>query len=160
MRVWQPYGGPTGPGHAPAADLDHHTPAGRNTVTVAEPDPLIVVGCHPQICTEGRHPDGEHDDTAGLGPGLQPAHRATGQPADALADQDDIEPVDHRRQHVDPRWITGDDHQPLERHPHVGRGADAKLRKAGDTDPGTLARWHRSERQSQRHRCLAATGDR
>jgi hypothetical protein len=74
-----------------------------------------------------------------------------------LTDDDDIEPVDHRRQHIDPRRVAGDHHQPFQRHPDVGRGADTHVGKAGDTDPGPLARRCRCERQGQRHPGPTAT---
>jgi hypothetical protein len=92
-----------------------------------------------QVGSQRRDPDGEHHHTAGLRPGLQSAHGTCTESADTLTDDDDIEPVDHRRQHVDPRWVAGDHHQPLQRHPHVGCGADAQLGKPCHTDPGTLA---------------------
>jgi hypothetical protein len=108
-------------------------------VTIAEPDPLVAVGAEPQIGAERRDPHGEHHHAARLRPGLQPAHRAGTETANLPADHDDVEPVDHRPQYVDPRRVAGHHHQPLQRHPHVGCGADAQLGKPCHTDPGTLA---------------------
>ena len=159
VGVGEPHRRPPGSGHAPATQFDQHSPAGCHPVTVAEPDPLAVVGGQLQIGAEGRDPDRQHHHATRLGPGLQPAHRSTGQAPDTPADQDHIEPVDHRRQHVDPRRVAGDHHQTFQRHSHVGCGANAQLRKAGDTDPGPVARWRGSQRQRQRHRCPAAAGD-
>jgi len=148
------------PRHAPAGQLDHHLPAGRHPVAVTEADPLAVAGGQLQIGGQRRDPNGEQHDTARLRPGLQPAHRPWAEAAGTVTDHDDVEPVDHRCQHVDPRRITGDHHQPFQGHADVGGGADAELGKPGDTDPGASSRRSGGQRQRQRHPGRAVAGHR
>jgi hypothetical protein len=97
-------------------------------------------------------------------PCLQPSHRTTGEPADPPTDDNDIKSVDHCRKYVDPGpyrlGVTCDHHQSLQSHAHISGSANAKLRKTGDADPRTFARWRRRESQCERHRCTAATRDR
>jgi hypothetical protein len=84
--------------------------------------------------------------------GLQSPHRTRTQATDPPPDHDHIEPVDHRCQYVDPQRVTVDHHQPLERQPHVGCGADTEVGKAGNTDPCPLARRRRCQCHRKRHR--------
>jgi hypothetical protein len=118
-------------------------------MAVAEPDPLIVTGGQLQIGAELGNSHGQHHHAARVCPGLQPTHCTTAETTNPLADQDHIEPVDHRRQHVDPRRVAGDHHQPLQRHPHVGGGSDTQLGESGHPDPCPFTRWRRGERQGQ-----------
>ena len=132
-------------------------------MAVAEPDPLLVIGCQPQIGAERWYPDGEHHHATRLCPCLQPSHCTTGEPADPPADEEDIESIDHCCKYVDPgpdRLGVGDHHQSLQGHAHVGGGTDAQLGKTGNADPGSFARWSGCESKCKRHRCPAATGDR
>ena len=94
----------------------------------AETRPLAGTGGELQIGTESRHTDHNHDSAARLQPGLQTTNRSGTETAGTRTDDDDIEPIDHRRQHVDPRRITADHHQPFQRHPHVGRSVQTDLR--------------------------------
>jgi hypothetical protein len=131
-------------------------------VAVAETDPLIVIGRQPQVGAERWYPYGEHDHTARLRPGLQPANRTTGELADPRTDQDDIETVDHCCKYIDPGdglEIAGNHHQSLECHTHVGGSAYAQLGKADNTDPCSFGRWRRRESKRQGHRGPAAAGD-
>ena len=141
----------SGPGHAPAPQFDKHPPTRSHPVAITEPDPLAIIGGQLQVSCECRHPNGEHHHTTRLRPGLQPAYSTGTESADLLTDHDDIEPVDHRRQHLDPQRVTGDHHQPLQRHADVGRGTHTHVGNAGNADPGSLTRRRRSQRQGQRH---------
>jgi hypothetical protein len=126
-------------------------------VTITEPDPTLAFGGEPEVGVEGWRTDGEQHDAARLCPGLQPAHRAGAETAKTLAGDDHIESVDHRRQHVVPLRITRDHHQPLQRQPHLGRGADTELGQAGHADPRPFLRRSHRQRHRQRHTGPATT---
>lgn len=107
-------------------------------MTGAESHPLVGAGAELQIRPKRRRADREHDCTPRLQPGLQTADRRGPEATGTRADDDDIEPIDHRRQHVDPRRIASDHHQPFQCHAHVDRSAQTDLWQTSDTDPRSL----------------------
>ena len=129
-------------------------------MTLTEAHPTIVVSRQLQIGPQRWYPDGEQHRTAGLHASLQSSHSPTAETAHPLADHHHIETIDHRRQHVDPQWITGDEDQPLEGDTHVGGSTDAELGKPGHTDPGSLPRRLGGQCHGQRHCGAAVASDR
>jgi hypothetical protein len=108
-------------------------------MTRTEADPAIAFRGQLQVGAQCRDTHREQHGTPRLHSGLQPSHRTGTEPTDALPDHDDIEPIDHRGQHVDPQWLTGDHDQSFESHPHVGSSTNAEFGKPGNTDPCPLA---------------------
>jgi len=93
-------------------------------------------------------PDGDDDGTTRLRAGHQSTSRVRPYSQRSWPEQQHIEAIDHRGQHIGPRrvveasrWIGsgfGHHHQSRQHHAYLGCGRQADIGKPGDRDPSTF----------------------